>query len=243
MSVAHPGRKRKMQIVISCGLHEIATLRACNVAGLVEWNEILTSPDLHFPADVSQIPDIFIYLTKGPSSDRKVVSYARYSARDLLSDALTSPLQWIRLQEELANNELADEDFPGNILLRLGFGKAHDVGNVTNEWKDNLDAVKMPGLPYQLRVHVYQGRGLPASDANGMMDPYLKIRFQENEQMTSVKQTTKDPCWYETKCFEVNLCSIEYAPQVNNSSYIKRQYRYYSISRFPFDSLTGKRIH
>ena len=31
--------------------------------------------------------------------------------------------------------------------------------------------------PYQMRMHIYQGRNLPAADDNGQLDPYLIMRF------------------------------------------------------------------
>lgn len=32
---------------------------------------------------------------------------------------------------------------------------------------------------FQVRVHLYQARNIPAADSNGLCDPYLKIKFMD----------------------------------------------------------------
>ena len=53
---------------------------------------------------------------------------------------------------------------------KQGSGKDGDVDN-----KGTLGPLGKK-KPYCLRVHVFQCRDLPSSDANGLLDPYVKVR-------------------------------------------------------------------
>jgi Ca2+-dependent lipid-binding protein len=53
--------------------------------------------------------------------------------------------------------------------------------------------------PYVVRLHVFNGAELPASDDNGMLDPYLKIGFKDCPPTKSKKHhETKDPLFLQT---------------------------------------------
>ncbi|KAF1772463.1 C2 domain [Phytophthora cactorum] len=149
MSSKRPGQKAKMQLVMSCGLNEIASSRN---------------------------------------------------------------LDWISMKEDQAIDALEDETFPGNVLVRMGFG-TEEMAMQTGWDRSDLDAVNKR-IPYQLRVHIYQGRRLPPADSNGLLDPFLVVRCMGEEMLTSKKKKTRDPLWYETLHFDVNLPELKYAPQV-----------------------------
>ncbi|RMX64262.1 hypothetical protein DD238_006948 [Peronospora effusa] len=215
MSSKRPGQKSNMQLVMSCGLNEIASSRNRSVNGAVEWNNMEESEKMLLPEDLSQVPDIFLYLCKGEGDNRKAVCFRRFTAKELLEDrgGFNSQVEWISMKEDQAINALENETFPGNVLVRMGFG-TEEMAMKTSWDRSDLDVVNKR-IPFQLRVHIYQGRRLPPADSNGLLDPFLVIRCTgEKEKMTSKKRKTRDPLWYETIYFDVNLPELKYAPQV-----------------------------
>jgi hypothetical protein len=71
---------------------------------------------------------------------------------------------------------LADDVFPGAISLKLGFGPAElaDSPTVMADWKRSLEKSRELNS-YQVRVHVFQCKNIPAADSNGLCDPFLKV--------------------------------------------------------------------
>ncbi|XP_042350061.1 fer-1-like protein 4 [Plectropomus leopardus] len=55
---------------------------------------------------------------------------------------------------------------------------------------------------FQLRCHLYQGRGLMAADDNGLSDPFLKVVFSTQCQVTRVLYETLSPAWCECLLFD-----------------------------------------
>ena len=59
-----------------------------------------------------------------------------------------------------------------------------------------------PKEKYDLRVHVYQAQDLPAADANGLCDPYIKLSIGGREQRTTIQYETRFPHWQQTIVFQ-----------------------------------------
>ncbi|XP_063071629.1 fer-1-like protein 4 [Engraulis encrasicolus] len=55
---------------------------------------------------------------------------------------------------------------------------------------------------FQLRAHVYQARGIIAADDNGLSDPFTKVVFSTQCQLTRVMEETLSPTWCELLLFE-----------------------------------------
>ncbi|XP_073325341.1 fer-1-like protein 4 [Pagrus major] len=55
---------------------------------------------------------------------------------------------------------------------------------------------------FQLRCHLYQGRGLMAADSDGLSDPFAKVLFSTQCQVTKVQSDTLSPAWCESLLFD-----------------------------------------
>ena len=215
-------KKQDLRIKISIGHHEIISKPAKFEKGVCRWNELIKSEPILLPVLVNQIPDIFIYVLR---EDNKPVVFTRLKPSvkgDLIG--FDQPAQWLLMREDKVINALNDGDFPGNVLLKIGFGKLADSQAVEGEWQRSLQASRST-VSYQCRVHVYQGRNMPAVDSNGLCDPYVVVNFLGQVKKTSVKYKTLFPSYYETIIFdEVNISdnsNFMYASMINFRVYDK----------------------
>ncbi|XP_075881234.1 fer-1-like protein 4 isoform X2 [Nelusetta ayraudi] len=55
---------------------------------------------------------------------------------------------------------------------------------------------------FQLRCHLYQGRGLMATEDNGLSSPFAKVLFATQCQVSKVLADTLSPAWCETLLFD-----------------------------------------
>ncbi|KAM7422017.1 hypothetical protein PAMA_010208 [Pampus argenteus] len=55
---------------------------------------------------------------------------------------------------------------------------------------------------FQLRCHLYQGRGLMAADDDGLSDPFAKVVFSTQCQVTRMLSDTLSPAWCECLLFD-----------------------------------------
>nr|XP_057911615.1 fer-1-like protein 4 isoform X1 [Doryrhamphus excisus] len=55
---------------------------------------------------------------------------------------------------------------------------------------------------FQLRCHMYQARGLLAADDDGLSDPFAKVLFSTQCQLTKVSLDTLSPAWSECLLFD-----------------------------------------
>lgn len=55
---------------------------------------------------------------------------------------------------------------------------------------------------FQLRAHIYQARGIIAADDNGLSDPFAKVVFSTQCQVTRVMEETLSPTWCELLLYD-----------------------------------------
>ncbi|RHZ12904.1 hypothetical protein DYB37_010080 [Aphanomyces astaci] len=80
------GQNSRMSVRVCCGSTTLWTARVDNVKGLCQWNEYLESANLLLPSDLSQAPDVFVYLVHGAVGPvASNICYARYKAADLIN--------------------------------------------------------------------------------------------------------------------------------------------------------------
>jgi hypothetical protein len=77
-------------------------------------------------------------------------------------------------------------------------GKGHVLGPGQAQVKTQfLSNCAMPTARFQVQVNCYSGRELPASDATGLLDPYLTIELGGRLRKTGHQRQTRDPHWFE----------------------------------------------
>lgn len=68
---------------------------------------------------------------------------------------------------------------------------------------------------FQLRVHLYQARHLPATDDNGLCDPYVIVMCGGVKIKFPVCQKTLHPVWYVTRAANIRIPTpLELAPHI-----------------------------
>ncbi|RHY87253.1 hypothetical protein DYB35_010757, partial [Aphanomyces astaci] len=117
------------------------------------------------------------------------------------------PVKWVSLVEDDVLDNLADATYTGNVLLRLALEPTAATGRTDAAWKD-LPNAKSPSASYALLVHLFQARGLPAADANGLIDPFVAVTCSGVGLKSSTKVKTRDPMYYETLVFDINIPTI-----------------------------------
>ena len=211
------GQLSKMSVRISCGQYEMLSKRQPNNNGVCEWYELLMDglEMTTYPKDVNQVPDVFVHLIKGEGKGEIACSFARFKFAELFEKGFGSEPRWIQLHEDKHLDKLDEGDFPGSVLLQIGVGDDAQWTEAQSAWKESVSSMQHR-TPYELRVHIFQGRHLPSADFNGLLDPYMKVNFNGLEPKTTDRQEgTRDPQLYETLIFECALPQLKYAPQVN----------------------------
>jgi len=209
----------KMGLTVSIGNHFVDLPFKPIARGVVEWNALEVLKGLELPLSLEELPDVCIYLTRGAPKVLRVC-YARVPAALLLKEQFQGEPTWYQLQPDKARTQrdggasLAANS--GAVLLQLGFGLAADALDVKFAWNDAALLSKVTEKkPYCLRVYVYQARNLPASDASGLLDPYVKVRFCGDKARTAAASMTTSPVFYETLQFHEELPSdLRYGPDV-----------------------------
>jgi len=206
-----------LRVKVSIGLHELCTKQERLELGMARWNQHLRSESLALPKDMEQLPDIFIHLLKG---DDRPICFARIKACDVVDKkylGFASPSQWFQLQKDRALGAVDESQYPGSLLIKLGFGLQEDYDSCSQDWDAALE-MAMRNVQYQARVHVYQARNLPACDSNGLCDPFLVCSFMGQKYPTQVRYKTLFPTYYETLVFDnVSLPpgnNFEFASQI-----------------------------
>ena len=187
----------KYALSVAIGSYEIRSAFLPYENGGVDWVELLENQDFMLPASIALLPDIFITLLRGTESSFQSVAYMRIKSLSIVQNYTNVKAQWYELQHDQSHksNPLI-KGYPGSVLLRIALVNAEDITKPM-EW--DSERIKMNiKEPYQLRCYIFQCRGLPAINDNGLIDPYVKVRFSGSKAKTSVKKMTQAPCFFET---------------------------------------------
>lgn len=204
----------KMQLVVSIGSYALSYAWQPNKRGMVVWNKLMTLKAIRLPVLIEEIPDVCVYLVRGPPRVSRV-SFSRIPAARLLQEQFRGGPCWEMLKPEQSGTAHFNAN-PGAILLKLGFGLSEDAMDPLFSWPEEELLRKVEErLPFCLRVYIYQARSLPASDENGLLDPYIKVRFCGKKEKTRVHSMTICPLFYETLEFHEMLPrDVRFGPDI-----------------------------
>ncbi|KAG7378050.1 hypothetical protein PHYPSEUDO_010611 [Phytophthora pseudosyringae] len=221
-------RNTRMSVKISVGRHSVESSRADNASGICHFNQYIDVVDVELPADLDEVPDVFLHLIRQTMNETRCICFARFKAQDLFcQDPETlktiKPPHWVVLNEDKVLDELQDHDFTGNILMNLRLEDADRKGckeeEVAQQWRQYASTT-VQYMKYMLFVHVFQGKCLPATDYDGLLDPYVKVACVGSEGQVSTRMSTQDPCFYETVVLDVELPQNErFLPKVSLQVY------------------------
>uniref|UniRef100_A0A087YJ64 Otoferlin n=1 Tax=Poecilia formosa TaxID=48698 RepID=A0A087YJ64_POEFO len=180
---------------------------------------------LRFLADEPQhsVPDVFIWMI----SNGKRIAYARVPSKDILYSGVDE-----ERGKDCGKVKTIFLRIPGKkgfgpagwtvqskleIYLWLGLNRQRKdyLSGLPNGFEENKLS-KGPGMPcsppisltymmkqiFQLRVHMYQARSLFAADSTGLSDPFARVFFSTQSQVTEVLAETLCPTWDQLLVFE-----------------------------------------
>ncbi|XP_053191078.1 otoferlin-like [Scomber japonicus] len=180
---------------------------------------------LQFLADEPQhsVPDVFIWMI----SNGKRIAYARVPSKDLLysnideergKDCGKVKTIFLRIPGKKGFGP-AGWTVQSKIEIYLWLGLNRQRKDYLNGLPNGFEENKLsrgPGLPcsppisltymmkqiFQLRVHMYQARSLFAADSTGLSDPFARVFFSTQSQVTEVLAETLCPTWDQLLVFE-----------------------------------------
>eukprot|EP00656_Telonema_subtile_P053724 TRINITY_DN7845_c0_g2_i4.p1 TRINITY_DN7845_c0_g2~~TRINITY_DN7845_c0_g2_i4.p1 ORF type:complete len:1170 (+),score=289.91 TRINITY_DN7845_c0_g2_i4:179-3688(+) len=157
-----------------------------------------------------QVPDIFINLWTSPTfgSDKRIgflrFEYDLKTCKHLSKDEI----KWYPLVKDPFSGVVGKGEIPGFIQMRFQFGEKKKLPRAGG-WPATRKA------DFLLRAHIYQGKELPAADAEGTSDAFCIMRMAGVKGQTKTIYCTCFPRWYETIELEVSLpTNTELLPNV-----------------------------
>uniref|UniRef100_A0A8C1D1S3 Fer-1 like family member 4 n=1 Tax=Cyprinus carpio carpio TaxID=630221 RepID=A0A8C1D1S3_CYPCA len=162
----------------------------------------------------STLPDVFLWMLSGA----RRVAYVRIPAHSILFSLV---------EEEKGKDCGKITTTPGGpvgeifakleVYMWLGITKyaKNCVTSLPAEFRpiyeEATSGASIPLLPlsfypdsryFQLRAHIYQARGIIAADDNGLSDPFAKVVFSTQCQVTRVMEETLSPTWSELLLYD-----------------------------------------
>uniref|UniRef100_A0A7N8WV57 Otoferlin n=1 Tax=Mastacembelus armatus TaxID=205130 RepID=A0A7N8WV57_9TELE len=175
------------------------------------------------PQPQHSVPDVFIWMI----SNGKRIAYAHVPSKDILYSSVDE-----ERGKDCGKVKTIFLRIPGKkgfgpagwtvqskieIYLWLGLNKQRKdyLSGLPNGFEENKLS-KGPGLPssppisltymmkqiFQLRVHMYQARSLFAADSTGLSDPFARVFFSTQSQVTEILAETLCPTWDQLLVFE-----------------------------------------
>lgn len=136
------------------------------------------------------------------AKDQKATVRLRFSFKYL-------PVEQSQVVEENINKENLKKE--KSVLKIFKKDKKSRSSNILGEFEMRQ---------YQLRFHLYVGRGLPASDKTGLADPYVIVRVAGKMIKSDKKVATLNPQWYKTYTVNLDLPTpLSMAPHIQAQIY------------------------
>ena len=192
------GKGAQYAIGVGVGPHELRSNFRQYENGAVDWLELSEQTNIPLPEDLKLLPDTFITLYKGSEDSHTPVAFCRLKTVSILPSGLASPPNWYELQHDQSHKSTATSGYPGSVLMKISLMNMNDIFEPV-DWEPERKKM-LTKTPSCLRVFIYQCRGLPSVDDNGLIDPYVKIRFAGSKKKTVTRKQTQNPTFFE--CLE-----------------------------------------
>uniref|UniRef100_A0A4W4DYS2 C2 domain-containing protein n=1 Tax=Electrophorus electricus TaxID=8005 RepID=A0A4W4DYS2_ELEEL len=178
---------------------------------------------VHFLAKEPQstLPDVFLWMMSG---DRRV-AYTRIPAHSILFSLVEEEQgkdcgKLTTVYMKTPGGPLGEIFAKLEVYMWLGITKysKNCVTSLPAEFRPIYEGVAFgtsipPNMPptklvvedsryFQLRAHIYQARGIIAADDNGLSDPFAKVVFSTECQVTKIIEETLSPTWCELLLYE-----------------------------------------
>ncbi|MEQ2250937.1 hypothetical protein ILYODFUR_006002, partial [Ilyodon furcidens] len=181
---------------------------------------------LRFLADEPQhsIPDVFIWMM----SNNKRIAYARIPSKDILysmvdeesgKDCGKVKAVFLKLPGKKGfgpNGWTVQAKLELYLWLGLNKNRKDFLNGLPNGFEEIKAPKTGPGLQsvppvtliynmkqvFQLRAHMYQARSLFAADSSGLSDPFARVFFSAQSQVTEVLNETLCPTWDQLLVFD-----------------------------------------
>uniref|UniRef100_A0A8C2FAI3 Fer-1 like family member 4 n=1 Tax=Cyprinus carpio TaxID=7962 RepID=A0A8C2FAI3_CYPCA len=185
------------------------TLDKCRV-GLIKRNIVSDCIDFGITDPQSTLPDVFLWMLSGA----RRVAYVRIPAHSILFSLVEE-----EKGKDCGKITTAYMKTPGGpvgeifakleVYMWLGITKyaKNCVTSLPAEFRPIYEeATSGASIPhsryFQLRAHIYQARGIIAADDNGLSDPFAKVVFSTQCQVTRVMEETLSPTWSELLLYD-----------------------------------------
>ncbi|XP_060713707.1 fer-1-like protein 4 [Tachysurus vachellii] len=178
---------------------------------------------IHFLAKEPQstLPDVFLWMMSGG----KRIAYARIPSHSILFSLVEEEKgkncgKITSIYMKTPGGPLGEIFAKLEVYMWLGITKysKNCVTTLPSEFRPIYEAATFgtpipPNMPptklavddsryFQLRAHIYQARGIIAADDDGLSDPYIKVVFSTQCQVTQIMEDTLSPTWCELLLYD-----------------------------------------
>ena len=178
---------------------------------------------MRLPADTRQLADVLVYLCS--KKDARRMAFARLPVSELLEAPHQFAPSWLRLQPitpQTAGRSPSHTHAMPSLLMHVKLGVVDGaVGSeLISPWPPVELPSSLPFSPYEVRVHLFQGRNIPPADDDGLVDPYVTVEVAGHMlhadtgvlPRSHVEWDSVNPQWFQTMRAQLWLPEKQFAP-------------------------------
>lgn len=183
--------EKKSNLVVEVKLAEISfktDKQPISVGRCYSWNwSTQTDTPITLPySSTAEMPDVFVYIRDGKS----YTSFKRIPPKNYSNPNME--WEWLSLDENLCDGGLSGKNNCGIISWKFSISDLPTTVEKedSKDWKIARQAKNF----YELFVHIFQCKDLPAADEEGTSDTYINVvTSSENPVRTTIAYATLNP--------------------------------------------------